>query len=211
MKKNIDTLDFILDKYNIGDQKFPVNLPYKRWDRIPKLIRELGFAAGAEIGVKKGRFARNICRYNPQLSLYGVDVWEIYQDYDGLPLVNQEIMLSYYGKAQEILKPYKVKLIKAFSMDAVREFADESLDFVYIDANHKYEYCVEDIREWSRKVRKGGLVAGHDYYNGLRADFGGMQTNYGIKRAVDEWVEKNSIKYLFILAGDEMPTWMYVK
>ncbi len=43
------------------------------------------------------------------------------------------------------------------------DFEDESLDFVFIDGNHDFEYVVEDICKWTKKVRKGGIVSGHDY------------------------------------------------
>jgi glycosyltransferase involved in cell wall biosynthesis len=48
-------------------------------------------------------------------------------------------------------------------MQAVTDFADESLDFVYIDGNHQLKYVVEDIVEWTKKIKKGGIIAGHDY------------------------------------------------
>jgi hypothetical protein len=40
---------------------------------------------------------------------------------------------------------------------------NESLDFVYIDANHKYDAVKKDLELWYPKVRKGGVFAGHDY------------------------------------------------
>src|SRR5260221_412005 len=49
-------------------------------------------------------------------------------------------------------------------MEAVEDFEDESLDFVYIDANHEFRYIAEDLCEWTKKVKKGGIVAGHDYF-----------------------------------------------
>ncbi len=48
-------------------------------------------------------------------------------------------------------------------MEAVEDFADGSLDFVYIDGNHQFKYVADDICEWSRKVRRGGVISGHDY------------------------------------------------
>lgn len=207
----MNKLDFLLDRYKVRNKKSPINLVFKRWDRFPKLIKELGYTVGAEIGVDRGRFAKNIVSKNPKLKLFGVDSWRPYRDYDGFPSVDQAKLSSFYLKTKEALKPYNVKLINAFSMDAVRKFPNESLDFVYIDANHRYEYSMEDIREWSKKVKKGGLVAGRSYYNGLSVDFGGVLTNYGVKRAVDEWVKKNNIKPLFVLTGDTMPSWFYVK
>ena len=207
----MNTLQFLSDKYNLRSKKSPINLSLKRWERFPKLINELGFTVGAEIGVDRGRFAKRICQVNPKLKLFGVDAWKLYRDYNGSRSLNQATLDRFYAKSKETLKPYNVKLIKAFSMDAVKKFANESLDFVYIDANHRYEYCMDDIKEWSKKVKKGGLVAGGDYCNGLYADLGSMETNYGVKRAVDEWIKKNNIKSLFTLTRGTMPTWVYVK
>lgn len=206
----MNTLEFLLGKYNIRNKKSPIALHYSRWYEFPRLVRELGFTKGAEVGVERGKFARNIISRNPQLKLFAVDGWKLYKDYDGYPYVNQEKLDSYYQKAKETLKPYNVKLVKAFSMDAVKKFVNGSLDFVYLDANNRYEYSSEDIKEWSKKVKKGGLIAGNSYYNGLNGDFGGMQTYYGVKKAVDEWVKKNGIKHLFTLTKNGMPTWMFV-
>lgn len=49
------------------------------------------------------------------------------------------------------------------SVEGSKQFADASLDFVYIDANHSYEAVKEDIAIWRPKVRAGGFIGGHDY------------------------------------------------
>jgi predicted O-methyltransferase YrrM len=66
-------------------------------------------------------------------------------------------------------------------MEAVKDFKDESLDFVFIDGNHQYSYVLEDITEWSKKVRSGGIVSGHDYFEFL---------DNGVIRAVNEYVKQ---------------------
>jgi hypothetical protein len=48
-------------------------------------------------------------------------------------------------------------------MEAAEMFRDESLDFVYIDGNHQFKYVAEDLATWSSKLKKGGILAGHDY------------------------------------------------
>jgi len=48
-------------------------------------------------------------------------------------------------------------------MDAVGDFADEYFDFVYIDGNHIFNYVANDIYYWLKKIRVGGIIAGHDY------------------------------------------------
>lgn len=60
--------------------------------------------------------------------------------------------------------------------EAVSLFDDASLDGVFIDADHSYEAVKKDITNWMPKVRKGGILAGHDY----------IQTFEGVIRAVNE-------------------------
>lgn len=64
----------------------------------------------------------------------------------------------------ELLKTYpNIIKHKMTSVEASRLFAEESLDFVYIDGNHLYEAVKEDIQAWLPKVKKGLIIAGHDY------------------------------------------------
>jgi hypothetical protein len=44
-----------------------------------------------------------------------------------------------------------------------KEFEDESIDFVFIDANHTYEFVSKDIAAFLPKMKKGGIMAGHDF------------------------------------------------
>lgn len=77
------------------------------------------------------------------------------------------------------LKPLEglYKTIHAGSQDAVKKFEDNSLDFVYIDAEHSYKAVKEDIKEWMPKVKSGGIIAGHDY---------DKQEHPGVCQAVEE-------------------------
>ena len=49
------------------------------------------------------------------------------------------------------------------SVDAAKDFEDNSLDLVFIDGDHSYECCKEDIEAWWPKLKKGGVMLGHDY------------------------------------------------
>lgn len=51
---------------------------------------------------------------------------------------------------------------KMTSREASALWPDESMDMVYIDADHSYESVKEDIGLWWPKVRKGGFLGGHD-------------------------------------------------
>jgi predicted O-methyltransferase YrrM len=53
--------------------------------------------------------------------------------------------------------------VKKSSVEASQDFSDRSLDLVYIDAEHDYNSVKTDINAWKNKVRRGGVLAGHDY------------------------------------------------
>lgn len=199
----MDTLGSILNKYHLtGKEESPIRLLCSRWRSLPRLFRKLGFTRGAEIGVEVGAFSKYLCQDNPKLKLYSIDSWSAYKDYGYGKSQNRQD--SYYERAKAKLAPYNCEIIKDFSVSAAKRFADESLDFVFIDASHEYTHVKEDIQEWSKKVRYGGIVAGHDYYVFPSG-------NDGVVKAVDQWVSKNNIKPWFLYNKEKTPTWFYVK
>jgi hypothetical protein len=55
-----------------------------------------------------------------------------------------------------------VKVLKGKSSEMVDQIEDESLDICFIDADHSYESVRSDIQLYLPKVKKGGLLCGHD-------------------------------------------------
>ena len=157
------TLDYIAQKYSLdlGVPQMPIEIPNAGRGDLAILFKELGFVTGAEIGTERGAYAKLLCKANPSLRLYCIDSWMTYDGYN--EHIGQEIWDGFYDTARQRLAPYNCELVRKFSMDAVKDFAPNSLDFVYIDANHEFRYMVDDLHEWSKRVRKGGVVAGHDF------------------------------------------------
>lgn len=104
---------------------------------------------GVEVGVKEGWNALNILEYYTG-HLYLVDIWENIDD---------------FNHCKELLKSYidRVTFIRCSSIEAAELFKNESLDFVYIDADHKYKSVKSDYNAWKDKIRQGGIISGHDY------------------------------------------------
>ncbi|MBN2591641.1 MAG: class I SAM-dependent methyltransferase [Sedimentisphaerales bacterium] len=112
-----------------------------------------GYKVGAEIGVFRGRNALDICRTIPGVRLYGIDHWQR----EGSFKTMQKVMKNYIRRGRFVV-------VKNDSITALKDFKDESLDFVYIDADHNFDSIIQDLIHWSRKVRNGGTVSGHDYF-----------------------------------------------
>lgn len=117
------------------------------------LFGELGLKTGAEIGVQEGKFSEILCKNNPDIHLACIDMWGLRGDKGA----------SWYDEAKKRLNGYGAIFIDKPSIEAAREVPDRSLDFVYIDASHLFDDVMVDIIMWAKKVKIGGIVAGHDY------------------------------------------------
>jgi len=193
------TSEYIQKKYNVDLSKPVIKLPMSKHRDLPNLWKELGFKMGAEIGVAKGRFSKWVMhqmRYNkPKLFL--VDNYPVYEDFGYY--ADPELQKQKFKEAKTRLAKFNCEWVSKSSMEASKDFLDESLDFVFIDANHHYEFVVNDIAEWSKKIKKGGIVSGHDYSTHM----------FEVKAAVDGWVKSRKIKNLFLTSQHHC--WFYVK
>ena len=173
---------------------------------ILKLLRLNG--KGVEIGVANGNFSEAMLKYSNLSEVYSVDPWKEFPEgeYSDINAVTQEIADKRYLYVVDRLKKYKdrSKILRLTSQEASRFFAAETLDFIYIDSNHRYEKCKEDLELWWPKLKRKGIFAGHDYLDGILP-----QGNFGVKKAVDEFAGKYKKKIHII--DERWPTWFIIK
>lgn len=197
-------LDYVLTKYNIdiSDKNPPYVLPISR-DGLGVLFKELGYSKGVEVGVEKAKFSEKLCQANPNLTLWGIDPLTPYDSYR--EHVSKTKMDEFYQEVMRRMTPHQYFHHRLFSMDAVQLFDEASIDFVYIDGNHDFQNTTNDIAEWSKRVRVGGVVAGHDYTNFVK-EF----NRCDVKRVIDAWTKAFEIDVWF-LTTDRSPSWLWFK
>ena len=139
---------------------------------------EKGGLTGVRIGGNEGVSANAMLKYMNINMLYVVDIWEPYEE-NGVIIDTSSNIVDVY---KMFLNKNNIRILRMESKVASNIFDDESLDFVYIDANHQYEFVVDDIRKWLPKVRRNGYLCGHDY-------------SKEVKRAVDEELGLYSIEH----------------
>jgi hypothetical protein len=194
-----------------------------------ELIKNIGFnfanGIGVEVGSFKGEFAKQILDVWSG-NLYMVDVWRgLGNEY--LDASNHNIHTTAYADAMKSIegKEDRSVMIRCNSAKAISLFPDKSLDFVYIDANHAYDYVVEDIKLWYPKVKNGGYLLGHDYldfdwYNDPNFMANGKDKHiyaangfyfgvFGVNPAVDEFCKRGG--YELTITNEWFGTWMIQK
>lgn len=147
-----------------------------------RLFQELKPTKGAEIGVWEGENSNHLLTHFPNLYLYLIDNYPI--DGGWAAYESKDIPLKAKQKAEKVLNAHKQRITWLFldSGEAAKHIPDGSLDFVFIDGKHTYDFVKADIKNYLPKVRKGGLVSGHDY----AAKFP------GVVQAVDEAFNKQA-------------------
>lgn len=215
----MDAVQYILDKYGIvigAKQRMPLQIPNTGRYDLAALFYELGFRVGVELGVQEGEYSEILCKTNPRLKLYSIDAWKAYKGYTDF--TRQDKLERFYTAALERLHKYPCVVMRRFGKDAVTFFRDDSLDFIYIDANHTYNALMEDINLWIPKIRKGGIISGHDYIS--RTEQWTADHAYGIIQATNQYTREHNIRPWFVLGRkekvegeirDKARSWLWVK
>jgi predicted O-methyltransferase YrrM len=105
-----------------------------------------------------------------------------------------------YAETLHRLKRFgtRCSILRTTSADAAPQFADGSLDFVYIDARHYRAGIDEDLKLWAPKVRPGGILCGHEYLDGVLPS-----GRFEVKSAVDAWALERGLE--IVTSGE--PIW----
>lgn len=178
----------------------------ERYKTLHKLLKKRPHKFGCEIGVNQGTTTAYLLNNMSGIErYYAVDPWEHYEMYDGKKFAG-----TVKGKKtwMQVIKKFltdthsyrdRICIMRMLSTEAIKFFDDDYLDWVYIDANHKYKYIKENLELWTPKVKVGGLITGHDYGNKKE-----KRRDWGITKAVNEFVEKNNFD---LKLGDRCMYW----
>lgn len=183
---------------NGGWQNIKYNMP--AWGII-ELVKNLGTnVKGAEIGVHSGLSSYLLVTECPNIELLiGVDHYQQYEDWNGtVTQATQDNLFEIIKENAEFMGP-RFKIIRSTSKDAATLIENESLDFVYIDGDHSADAVYQDLVNYVPKVKKGGIVSGHDI--GL----------IGVKMGIDRWRNNSDPLTYGILERIENNSWYWIK
>ena len=188
----------------LGD---PLRQARHRRERARLLRRLPKSSVGVEIGVWAGDLSAAILRAVRPVRLHLLDPWAFAPDeryeqawYGGARAGSQAEMDEVY---ERVLQRFETEIAdgavvihRSTSAEVAAGFEDASLDWVYVDGNHLYEYVRTDLELFAPKVRPGGLLAGDDY------GAAGWWDD-GVRRAVDRFLVTQAGAYEPVFLSDQ--------
>jgi cephalosporin hydroxylase len=146
-----------------------------------------------EVGVFKGKslayLAVEIINSGKKIKLDAVDTW-LGSPMESIQQAHPEVIAgTLYDSFLNNIEPIKnyINIIRKDSVETAMLYEDNSLDFVYIDASHHYEFIKSDIQAWYPKIKIGGYIGGHDYVPPNAKPHG----IFGVYHAVNEFFPNN--------------------
>jgi hypothetical protein len=156
----IEKYNHIYDQPQFGEHWFTYPNLYK--DMVKKYSDGDTFV---EVGAWKGKSTAYICvelaNANKKIDFFVVDTWNGSAEHKANPEITNlyDIFISNMKSLENFYHPMRMT-----SLEAAEKFADNSIDFIFIDASHEYQDVYNDLKAWYPKLKNGGIMAGHDYY-----------------------------------------------
>lgn len=167
---------------------------------------------GAEIGVAEGIFSAALLEAAEPRELHLIDPWSHLETGDdplqgrghlegvdralggsfAPPAANPQGDVAFAAVTARFEGDERVRLNRQFSYKAAQGFADGYFDFVYIDGNHHYEFVLRDLQDFAAKLKPGGLLFGHDFFEDAFAS----GEHYGVVEAVNTFLKRSDFRFL---------------
>lgn len=172
----------------------------QRRSQLAELCNKKKARKVVEVGTDRGEFARQFLDIWTGPTMLCVDNYEPYPlsgSKSAILIDRTPDMLA----AIQHLAPHhsRYRLIKADSVDLAKNLRPEYVDFVYIDASHEYKDVQADLKAWLPVVRKGGILAGHDYGDGRNPN--------EVIKAVDEFAKEHKLDIELTTDYNEPISW----
>ena len=156
---------------------------------VSEIVRKIKNGTMAEVGLFKGKSSAIMMpiAINNNTQYYAVD--NFYGGIDASTPASKiqrtqgdEVMKEFIANMKKLgVNRPDYMLWKLDSVSAALTFPNDSLDFVFIDADHAYESVKKDLEVWYNKIKPLGIIGGHDY------------NNPGVKMAVDEFCQTKKL------------------
>lgn len=171
-------------------------------DRKPLTVLEVGVEYGGYLDIYYPQFEPHVEKF------YLVDLWQTEGNDDHFTKFEDRVEQGYARVKKLYGDNPKVEMCKGASVERAKDFEDEFFDYIYIDADHTKEAVLQDLNAWYPKVKKGGIIAGHDTYcdpNNVSYEF------FDVEGALEEFFGPEEQEQIHMTNEYAYKTWVYIK
>jgi len=203
--------------------KPPFVPPFRKRSDLAKILQEEGgFYVGVELGVQRGHFADKMLLNWPDATRYVlVDAWRELESYEDVANVDNQKQQENYEATMKRMQKHKdrgvsVDVCRDITTRCVQDFQNGEFDFIYVDARHDRKGVYLDMTQWWPKLRKGGIMCGHDYViqsevgaQNWTVNFDGTVDHTGlvVKGAVDDFARQHRLPITVSYREHNWNTW----
>lgn len=178
-------------------------------ENLPDILNSKNYKIGVELGSYKGEFA-DLILSNWNGKLICIDLFDREDNY----LLQHEDNYFTHDLGNNKLLPifnktmYRHKdnllTIQSDTISAAKFFPDNYFDFIYFDADHKYETVIQELNTWYCKLKSGGLFSGHDFLpdfdyskknNSIYGHLNNYNGEFGVNTAVIEFCNQHNMSF----------------
>jgi hypothetical protein len=179
---------------------------------------------GLEVGSYSGAFADVLLsRWASAWALFLVDPWTEQAHYEDILAASVEKMSAVMEMALMTVGLHlpRAVLWREFGNNAAAQLPGEMLDFVYLDARHDYTSVTEDLEAWWPRLRKAGIMGGHDFMNAKERNDGNQweiqpdgtvrEDMLAVRGAVEHFANRVQRDVIVEFADDKYPSFLMRK
>ena len=136
------------------------------FDEVPFFIREISRVRQGKI-VEVGCYLGGFTWYGAQIARDNYSAWQCVDHWGGSSDLSSNDWESVYAGFLENMRDSRldrfVDVQRTTSVEAAARTPNESVDLVFVDGDHSHQQCRADIEAWLPKIKRGGVMLGHDY------------------------------------------------
>lgn len=141
----------------------------------------------SEVGVAEGFFSQTIIDILNPKTFYLIDIFQHNSPHKEYTSNTHYAYIINKFKSNE-----KIVIKKGYSNEQLNLLEPDSLDYIYIDADHSYNGVKKDIEASYRVIKSGGIIQFNDYTTFSPVE----NTRYGVLHAVNEFLQTHNIEVL---------------
>lgn len=130
------------------------------YEPLAQLINDKGYRDVVEVGTAYGGNALHLLLHTDIEKLICIDPYIYYPAMPGFSC-QQEYDTLYEFACDRLSRWSYAQIIRKTSSEAI--FKLVSCDLVFLDGSHEYEDVKWECENYSKLIRNGGILAGHDY------------------------------------------------